>query len=359
MSSILPHLPPEIIIDILSRLPAKPLFRFKCVCTSWLSLISNNPEFAKAHLRHAKQDTGVNRYRLCLPKSPFQSIDHDAYCYGNNVVTRNLTYRHAVTDELDFIGSCNGLIALALDSDSDIIVWNPTTGDSRLLPPGDSSMSDKVFSGFGYDSYLDDYKVVRGVAAASSESGIKMEVFNLKGNTWRSINDLKSNISINGSCISINGFLYWLVHIEHYPNEKLGIISFDLAEEKFVEMVEVPDDLTKKFGSNSLKMHRVGENVCVCTDCYQDCYEGWIMERDGSEISWRKWYSFRKQRMPRCQQWCEVIWVAKNGNVLFDFDGTGLLLHNPEAHRSFQYHINWEGFQTITYLETLVSPNSV
>ncbi|XP_065858813.1 F-box/kelch-repeat protein At3g06240-like isoform X2 [Euphorbia lathyris] len=316
MSRILPQLPLEIIIDILSRLPVKPLFRFKCVY-------------------------------------------HDAYCNGDNVVTRELNYPDSTTetaDELEFIGSCNGLIAVALNSDSHITIWNPTTGDSRALPASDLPMSGEFFSGFGYDSVIDDYKVVRG-AASTSGSEIKMEVFNLKADKWRSIKDLQSNIYLNGSSISVNGFLHWLVPVENDPNPKLGIISFDLVEEKFLKMVEVPDDVTQKLGSNSLRIQRVGENLCICTDWYGDCYEAWIMKRDGREISWRKLYSFSSDPLPGCKYWLEVLWVGKNGNVVFDLDGRELVVYNPEEESSSQYDINWDGFEAITYMETLISPN--
>ncbi|WCJ25553.1 hypothetical protein M5689_007428 [Euphorbia peplus] len=101
-----------------------------------------------------------------------------------------------------------------------------------------------------------------------------MEIFNLKANAWRAINDLKSSIPLNGLSISLNGFLHWLVCIGSYPNQKLGIVSFDLAEEKFMETVEVPDDFTQKYGANSLKIRRVGENLCVDTDYYGRYREG-------------------------------------------------------------------------------------
>jgi len=42
------YLPSELIIQILLRLSVKSLLRFKCVCKSWFSLISD-PHFANSH----------------------------------------------------------------------------------------------------------------------------------------------------------------------------------------------------------------------------------------------------------------------------------------------------------------------
>jgi len=44
------HLPHELIIEILLRLPVKSLIRFKCVSKSWFCLISD-PHFANSHFQ--------------------------------------------------------------------------------------------------------------------------------------------------------------------------------------------------------------------------------------------------------------------------------------------------------------------
>ncbi|MCL7032253.1 hypothetical protein MKW94_000196, partial [Papaver nudicaule] len=53
------YLPEEIIGDILPRLPAKSVLRFRCVCKSWLKLF-RNPNFVKHHLKYAKQRNSTN-----------------------------------------------------------------------------------------------------------------------------------------------------------------------------------------------------------------------------------------------------------------------------------------------------------
>lgn len=45
------HIPQEVIIEILSRLPVKPLLKFKSVCKNWYAIIKN-PSFITKHLHN-------------------------------------------------------------------------------------------------------------------------------------------------------------------------------------------------------------------------------------------------------------------------------------------------------------------
>lgn len=49
----LASLPDDLILEILSRLPAKSVVRFKCVCKGWLVMISSR-RFADVHLEFSK-----------------------------------------------------------------------------------------------------------------------------------------------------------------------------------------------------------------------------------------------------------------------------------------------------------------
>ncbi|EYU18892.1 hypothetical protein MIMGU_mgv1a022208mg, partial [Erythranthe guttata] len=48
------HIPHEILENILCRLPAKSLLRFKAVSKSWKSIICDDPGFSDVHLRQSK-----------------------------------------------------------------------------------------------------------------------------------------------------------------------------------------------------------------------------------------------------------------------------------------------------------------
>ncbi|KAL8142512.1 hypothetical protein V2J09_015544 [Rumex salicifolius] len=46
------HLPRELLFDIFSRCPPKSLYRLRCVCSKWLSLLTADPDFISLYHRH-------------------------------------------------------------------------------------------------------------------------------------------------------------------------------------------------------------------------------------------------------------------------------------------------------------------
>ncbi|RHN79380.1 putative F-box domain-containing protein [Medicago truncatula] len=66
------YLPDELITQILLRLPVETLIRFKCVCKSWFSLISN-PYFANSQFQITAA-THNHQILFLTPNHQFQSI---------------------------------------------------------------------------------------------------------------------------------------------------------------------------------------------------------------------------------------------------------------------------------------------
>ena len=65
-------LPEELIVEILSWVPVKPLMRFKCVSKTWNSLIFH-PTFVKLHLQRSSTNTHV----LLTPEEEEDPPDDD------------------------------------------------------------------------------------------------------------------------------------------------------------------------------------------------------------------------------------------------------------------------------------------
>nr|AFK44336.1 unknown [Lotus japonicus] len=127
-------LPDELVVEILSRLPVKSLLKFRCVCKSWMLLISD-PYFIKKHLHLSKQSTLFNHHRIilsattaefhlksCSVSSLFNSTS--TVCEDLNYPVKN-KYRHD-----GIVGSCNGLLCFAIKGDC-VLLWNPSIRSPR------------------------------------------------------------------------------------------------------------------------------------------------------------------------------------------------------------------------------------
>ncbi|RHN64162.1 putative F-box domain, galactose oxidase/kelch, beta-propeller, F-box associated interaction [Medicago truncatula] len=176
----LPYLPHELIIQILQWLPVKSLIRFKCVCKSWFSLISDQ-HFAAA----------IHTHKILLMSTSHLkslSIDFEASLNdGRAYASQNLKFmlRGSYFD-LKIIGSCRGFVLLHCSFT--IYLWNPSTGFHKRIPlsPYGCNSFVNYFYGFGYDHSRDDYLMV-SISHYANLVGIisHLEIFSLRDNTWK------------------------------------------------------------------------------------------------------------------------------------------------------------------------------
>lgn len=144
------NLPAELIDDILSRLPVKPLLRFQCVSKPWYALI-NRPDFIKKHLEHSIQ---TNKERTLIvkerdsdwPLNYFSVRFHEDGRFGRAVKIHPPL--HDPERCAQIAGYCNGLVCIH-DLDQEIVIWNPSIKKYKKLPYEPS----RDLSGF-YDYWM-------------------------------------------------------------------------------------------------------------------------------------------------------------------------------------------------------------
>lgn len=181
------NLPEDVIVEILLRLPVKPLVRFRCVSKHWRSLISD-PHFAKSHFNRASGQT--QRLLLHTP-SGLGSLEVDAPFEDGSALRELVLPIKRQYRDVRIVGSCNGLVCVCLLRDPiEFYVWNPSTGDYRKLSdPGFSPNSDinAYMRGFGYDSSTDGYKLfVDPYTIPRPPIRVEAKVYSLKKNSWKS-----------------------------------------------------------------------------------------------------------------------------------------------------------------------------
>jgi len=169
----LPVLLPDLIVEIISWLPVKPVVRFKCVSKHYQSIISD-PKFAKLHLQRAPK----NPHTLLTLRDVDYDDDEEIWVVAPYLVRHLIEHPSSVVkedecrhfnDNNDYytIGSINGLVCLISKKEQDgnkeicTQFWNPTlrlrSKDSpnlSIMPPNDEMM-DHVNLGFGYDDFND------------------------------------------------------------------------------------------------------------------------------------------------------------------------------------------------------------
>jgi F-box interacting protein len=281
-------LPDEVILEILSRLPVKPLLCFRCVSKPWLALI-DSPQFIKLHLKQSLKTT--TNLSLILGDGYLYSSDFDSLDTAIELDHPLKTPHY----ETEIVGSCNGLLCLS-NKKEDVALWNPSTRKYRKLPvttlefaPDGYDFCQYTVSGFGYDETSDDYKVVRSVRlylADNLSSG--SEVYSLKNDSWRRLPDYPYNLRyLRAFAMLVSGALHWLVTSKAESNRTNLILAFDLGVEEY-RLVPRPD-----FSDKDCHMNVGVLGGCLTIYCsnYINRLDVWVMKDYGVKESWTKLFT--------------------------------------------------------------------
>ncbi|XP_059293584.1 F-box/kelch-repeat protein At3g23880-like [Lycium ferocissimum] len=358
----IPTLPPELITEILSRLPVKSLLKFRCVSKYWLDVISS-PEFIKTHLSlsfNNKEythnmfmfmfDRGLT-LQCCTLRSLFyqpvtEAFDLDYPMKGNDLYTK--------LPRSDWIlGSVNGLICLAAGK-NDLFIGNPSIRKYRKLPDPRPRLKKFVSSpiySFGYDEFHDDYKVVGVFYSYDSSDHAEVKIYSLKSDSWRSLDDCPSEVLLVGSGKFLNGKFHWDVDGK--------IISFDLGEEKWGKTMKQP---CYGEGDFVIWLTVLASDLSIFCDYMRTLLDVWVMKEYGVKESWTKMYTINcpGDEVDICHLLCPLLFTSKKGEILVVF-GSVSMIYNPkdESIRYSEVINNFDGdYEAEIYVESLVSPFS-
>ncbi|XP_060215844.1 putative F-box protein At1g50870 [Lycium barbarum] len=219
----------DIVFEILTRLLAKSLMRFKCVSKAWNSLIRQDSNFFKWH--NARSQARPSATRLLFEIV----IDYRAVVEStSNFSTQLEGLSLQLMDPHHYFGSreificsnhCNGLVCLYSYLDTQVYLYNTTTREIKALPfslSNPKGLSPRLFLGF--DLNTEKYKLLH------VNKQHKIEILTLGTNSWIRIDEKCQNYSricYSDYCIFLNGMLYW---IDDIPDT---ITYFNFIEEKF------------------------------------------------------------------------------------------------------------------------------
>ncbi|XP_004250283.2 F-box protein CPR1 isoform X1 [Solanum lycopersicum] len=233
------HFPEVILMDIFSRLPVKSLLRFKCVSKFWETLISD-PYFKMKHLNRAKNDQDSQKLltslrcrnsrmfsMYCCPLSPVQLVE--------GVQKLNFPSNYSVSRckiHCCYDGSAVMEVPGNLNEDTAFLLWNPSTGESIVLPSPEFPPNKSPCFGLGYDSTSGEYKIVQIYQGLD----LPCEILALKGGSWRRSDKHPHGIYCLMFAMQFLTFVHAAFHWISMSRNYSVVLSFSISNEAYGEI---------------------------------------------------------------------------------------------------------------------------
>ncbi|KAL0338624.1 UNVERIFIED_CONTAM: putative F-box protein [Sesamum angustifolium] len=229
------YLPRDMIIEILSRLPAKVLCKFRCVSKSWNDLLTRDVEFMTRHVQWSKQKPLllVRRYLSDgigeLNKSKI-TIELTSIDMQGDVTDK---FRKVIDGPVHTFVSCGPLSILCCMYS--LYVCNPSIHQVVRVPYHANSRLYNI--GFGYLPVSNEYKIVHMFYHSFVGNGkMGCEIFSFKtgegvtSGSWRGIGDCPFSAWTDEYPVCVNGTIYWALSSGWKDK---SILSLDLEKEEF------------------------------------------------------------------------------------------------------------------------------
>ncbi|XP_004305632.1 PREDICTED: F-box/kelch-repeat protein At3g06240-like [Fragaria vesca subsp. vesca] len=281
------HIPEDVMINVLERLPVKSLMRFICVSKRWRFIISD-PQFAKSHYKLSCENQTIRR-RFYLSNSNRFALDSLDFESPSPLLREvRIPFEQPGIKYWSLRCSCNGLVCAVVSVSTSakyhLYIWNPSTGFLKRLPdPSFCVYSMSVSSGFfgiGYLSATDDYKIIK-----------PGEMLSLRANVWKKIHSPLKDLYIPPEeGIRVNEALHW------FYARTPSIAAFDLATEEFRTM-PLPAALKHTYYAVLDCSVRLQASVggCLCAFdfvMFGGSIDFWVMREYGVADSWAKLFKF-------------------------------------------------------------------
>lgn len=330
-SELVPYIPHDILVGILSRLPVISLLRFRCVCKRWYSLISDT-QFVTLHLDQSSKQSE----KILLSPTMHWSLMHfdsiDSKSFYNQQSMERFEFPPEIRGSSESavgFGSCNGLVLL-VGCHENLILWNPSTRECREIsyPHSTKYVYNTRIYGLGYDSINDDYKLGVVIFTDGEHRSYVISVFSLKTNRWKkrvtNCPYWPCETDPEMAATVVNGALHWVM-VDYDNGESYKIVGFDLATESLKEMA-LPTYLESWDNDGDYFLGVLGGCLClvggVCNSVSKSV-NVFVMKEYGVEESWMNLINFTYEED---SPWMGPIAFTSSGDILVELERENKLL---------------------------------
>ncbi|KAL3587301.1 hypothetical protein D5086_014168 [Populus alba] len=262
-------------------------------------------DFINLHLNHSI--TAKSNHSIILKEWDLFAVDFDALSDAVEVKHHPL-YSGGGTE---VIGSVNGLVFLRR-SETNIAVYNLSTRECKKCYVAESEIPRRdltagyVYYGLDYDSYGDDYKVVRLAQFVREDGGgdgggggfgceYEVKVYSLKNDKSKKIESLPIRLRLlskpffhilnrRGYGVFAGHALHWIVPQRRELGIRDCVLGFDIRDDKFFELPQ--PDYENKGLNFQVDVGVLEGNLCVMCNYEHVCVDVWVMKAYGVKESW-------------------------------------------------------------------------
>lgn len=311
--------------------------------------------FPKMHLNHVINDDHQNHQKLLfLPNArpwEFRTIDCETPKDGFTA-SRPLPFKVGPRQKLSIVTSLHGMICVLLTKPrmlfeySDLILWNPVTGDYKTLSKAGSHKDCyKIYGhqfGFYYSSTEDDYKLVCVTRHPNAY------IYSLKSDSWRKV---ESSVFLNEN----PSFMFEFEQL--LASKSYSIMTSDTKMSEKLRDVATPPYKNQRTDCMGFMIVRGCIHFCVAiinSVGRYDTIELWRINRYGD---WDKVVTSSREEHLSCID--QPLHVMRNGNWLMHskLKEYVYVLDTKKHTEHIMCSIRMSFKPAGKYMETIVSPN--
>ncbi|KAE7995730.1 hypothetical protein FH972_000500 [Carpinus fangiana] len=370
------ELPEDLVTQILLWLPVVSLLRFKCVCKSWYALITHQ-NFVRKHLLHNNNNNSnthllLNAFNDTVGDFVISTISYEELQITLTHPLPRTYFGNGDNFTICVVGSCNGLVCLRAYNTLKVVIWNPTTKETKVVPESNLPLfapagycSRIQGMGFGFDAKTNDYKIINFVSMYDTtfesyffqdveDMVYQKEVYSLSTDSWRKVDGPQCFIYLDyrNPMAYITGMGSWLAYVDYINQRDLFVLSFDMSDEVFLKTL-LPDNVI------GLDLFALNESIAMVAEREVDgesmvfYHDIWLLLKVGVKDSWTKLFTIE----PFADDVCRPLGFWKNDTMFWIKNGGQLVLYDPSTKKISNLQIQGErdNVQLVTYMETLVS----